>query len=161
MGHVTLVTDSMNEASSRIEPLIGLADLIRAERLNPQSKPTRDNVRGTDVKTQQNGPTNVKSPIVAVTMGSKSDSSVLAPGIKLLEQLEIPFTVTITSAHRTPEKMMKFAQEAAARGIKVIIAAAGMQTPNARSMKRNPTDEFTQAVRLICLACSRRTHGFR
>ncbi|KAL8760254.1 MAG: hypothetical protein Q9199_000153 [Rusavskia elegans] len=58
-------------------------------------------------------------------MGSKSDSSVLAPGIKLLEQLETPMTVTITSAHRTPVKMMQFATEAADKGIKVIVAAAG------------------------------------
>lgn len=125
MGHITLVTDSMKKAASRMEPLIGLADLIRAERLNPQSNPTRGQGWGTNVKRQEDGPTISKSPLVAVTMGSKSDSSVLAPGIKLLEQLDIPFTVTITSAHRTPEKMMKFAQEAAPRGIKVIIAAAG------------------------------------
>lgn len=125
MGHVTLVTDSIKEAASRMEPLIGLADLIRNDRLNSQSKPTQEQSRGTDVRSQQNEPTISKNPLVAVTMGSKSDSSVLAPGIKLLEQLEIPITVTITSAHRTPEKMTKFAQEAAARGIKVIIAAAG------------------------------------
>ncbi|KAL8762269.1 MAG: hypothetical protein Q9184_001681 [Pyrenodesmia sp. 2 TL-2023] len=125
MGHITLVTDSMNEGELQMETLISLADLIRAERLNPQSKPTREQGRGTDVKSQANGPTNLESPLVAVTMGSKSDSSVLAPGVALLKQLKIPYEVTITSAHRTPEKMIRFAQEAAPKGIKVIIAAAG------------------------------------
>ncbi|KAL8655812.1 MAG: hypothetical protein Q9210_000653 [Variospora velana] len=125
MGHVTVVADSMDEAASQIEPLVQLANLIRAEKLKPQSKATRKEGQETDDEQQQNHPTKSESPLVAVTMGSKSDSSVLAPGIKLLEQLGVPTTVTITSAHRTPEKMTKFAQDAAAGGIKVIIAAAG------------------------------------
>ncbi|KAL8906860.1 MAG: hypothetical protein Q9207_001787 [Kuettlingeria erythrocarpa] len=125
MGHITLITDSMSEAESRMESLVSLADLVRAERLNPKSKRTQEQGHGTDVKSEEDGPTNVGSPLVAVTMGSKSDSSVLAPGVALLKQLKIPYEVTITSAHRTPEKMMRFAQEAAPRGIKVIIAAAG------------------------------------
>ncbi|KAI4172180.1 MAG: hypothetical protein LQ343_003740 [Gyalolechia ehrenbergii] len=125
MGHVTLVTDSMSKAVTRMEPLISLADLIRAERLNAQTKPTLRKGGETNTQRLQNEPTSSMSPLVAVTMGSKSDSSVLAPGIKLLEQLEIPFTVTITSAHRTPEKMREFAKSAADDGIKIIIAAAG------------------------------------
>ena len=123
MGHITLMTGSMEEAASRMEPLISLADLIRAERLDPQPKPTNERVKGKGAVIE---PAKSQSPLVAVTMGSKSDSPVLAPGIKLLEQLGIPFDVTITSAHRTPEKMRTFAQRAADRGIKVIIAAAGI-----------------------------------
>lgn len=125
MGHVTLVTDSMDEAVSRMKTLISLADHIRAERLKPRSKLTHNEARKSDGQKRQDDPMRSQSPLVAVTMGSKSDSSVLAPGIKLLEQLEIPSTATITSAHRTPEKMMRFAQEAAGKGVKVIIAAAG------------------------------------
>ena len=64
-------------------------------------------------------------PLVAITMGSDSDRFVLKPAVELLKQLDIPYTVTITSAHRTPERMVKFAQGAASKGIKVIIAAAG------------------------------------
>ena len=64
-------------------------------------------------------------PLVAITMGSDSDQSVLTAGVDLLKALKIPHMVTITSAHRTPERMFKFAREAASRGIKVIIAAAG------------------------------------
>ncbi|KAL8943313.1 MAG: hypothetical protein Q9216_001156 [Gyalolechia sp. 2 TL-2023] len=125
MGHVTLVTSSMSKAVTLMEPLISLADLIRAERLNTQSKPTLQKGGETNTSRLQNEPTSSKTPLVAVTMGSKSDSSVLAPGIKLLGQLEIPFNVTITSAHRTPDKMREFAKSAADDGIKVIIAAAG------------------------------------
>ncbi|KAL8953502.1 MAG: hypothetical protein Q9222_000649 [Ikaeria aurantiellina] len=125
MGHVTVVADSMEEASSLMKPLTSLADLIRAERLNPPPEPTPKDVHTTNILGQPERPIISARPLVAVTMGSKSDSPVLAAGIKLLEELEIPFAVTITSAHRTPAKMMKFAQEAALRGIKVIIAAAG------------------------------------
>ncbi|KAI4252595.1 MAG: hypothetical protein LQ352_004197 [Teloschistes flavicans] len=125
MGHVTLVADSMDEAASRMKPLISLADHIRTEKLKARSEPTQKGVRKSDGQTQRESPMKGRSPLVAVTMGSKSDSSVLAPGIKVLEQLGVPFTATITSAHRTPEKMVKFAQESAGKGIKVIIAAAG------------------------------------
>ena len=64
-------------------------------------------------------------PVVAVVMGSDSDLPVLLPGIQLLEELSVPYYTTITSAHRTPHRMIKFAEEAASKGIKVIIAAAG------------------------------------
>ncbi|MCJ1474095.1 phosphoribosylaminoimidazole carboxylase ade2 [Lambiella insularis] len=64
-------------------------------------------------------------PLVAITMGSDSDRFVLKAAVELLKQLDIPHSVTITSAHRTPERMVKFAQEAASKGTKVIIAAAG------------------------------------
>ncbi|KAL8737068.1 MAG: hypothetical protein Q9181_002053 [Wetmoreana brouardii] len=129
MGHVTLVADSMSEAAARMKPLISLADHIRAERIKPRSEPTHNQVRTSDIQKRQDIPIRSKKPLVAVTMGSKSDASTLAPGIKLLEQLKIPFTATITSAHRTPDKMMRFAQEAAGNGIKVIIAAADAGTP--------------------------------
>ncbi|KAL8821151.1 MAG: hypothetical protein Q9223_000751 [Gallowayella weberi] len=125
MGHVTVVTDDMNEAASRMATLIDLADLIKLESINPQPEPPHMEARQKDSRSGKDGSIRLQGPLVAVTMGSKSDSSVLASGIKLLEQLEIPFTVTITSAHRTPEKMMTFAKEAADQGIKVIIAAAG------------------------------------
>ncbi|KAL8710804.1 MAG: hypothetical protein Q9220_004607 [cf. Caloplaca sp. 1 TL-2023] len=125
MGHVTLVADSMEEASSLMKPLINLADLIRAGRQNPHPEPTPKDAHTASIWGQVERPIIPIRPLVAVTMGSKTDSPVLAAGIKLLEELEIPFAVTITSAHRTPEKMTKFAQEAALRGVKVIIAAAG------------------------------------
>jgi 5-(carboxyamino)imidazole ribonucleotide mutase len=58
-------------------------------------------------------------------MGSRTDHEFLAPAIELLAELGVPYEEKIVSAHRTPDKMFKFAEEAEARGIQVIIAAAG------------------------------------
>lgn len=66
------------------------------------------------------------TPVVSIIMGSTSDLPVLRKSADILEQLEIPFEMHALSAHRTPREVEKFATEAAGRGIKVIIAAAGM-----------------------------------
>lgn len=58
-------------------------------------------------------------------MGSKSDLPVMIEAANTLEELEIPMEVTIVSAHRTPHRMIRYAEEARDRGIKVIIAGAG------------------------------------
>lgn len=65
-------------------------------------------------------------PQVSVIMGSTSDLPVMQKAIDLLEQMEVPYEVHALSAHRTPLEVEKFASNAEARGIKVIIAAAGM-----------------------------------
>jgi 5-(carboxyamino)imidazole ribonucleotide mutase len=62
---------------------------------------------------------------VGIIMGSESDLKVMEEAAKILEQFEIPFEMNIVSAHRTPERMMQYAQEADSRGLKVIIAGAG------------------------------------
>jgi 5-(carboxyamino)imidazole ribonucleotide mutase len=58
-------------------------------------------------------------------MGSDSDLNVMKDAADILEEFDIPFEVTIVSAHRTPERMFDFAKKADVRGIKVIIAGAG------------------------------------
>jgi 5-(carboxyamino)imidazole ribonucleotide mutase len=63
--------------------------------------------------------------MVAVIMGSDSDLPVMQKAADILTQLQVPFEMTIVSAHRTPARMFKFAQEAHTRGIRVIIAGAG------------------------------------
>ena len=65
-------------------------------------------------------------PKVSIIMGSTSDLGVMSGAAEVLNQLEIPFEMYALSAHRTPEEVEKFAKGARARGIKVIIAAAGM-----------------------------------
>ena len=65
-------------------------------------------------------------PLVSIIMGSTSDLPILRKSADILEQLEIPFEMHALSAHRTPREVETFATEAAGRGIKVIIAAAGM-----------------------------------
>ena len=65
-------------------------------------------------------------PIISIIMGSTSDLPVMEKACKWLEQQEIPFEVNALSAHRTPAAVEAFAKGAKDRGIKVIIAAAGM-----------------------------------
>ncbi len=66
------------------------------------------------------------TPQVSIIMGSTSDLPILEKAAKLLDEFEIPFEMNALSAHRTPRQVEEFASNAAARGIKVIIAAAGM-----------------------------------
>lgn len=65
-------------------------------------------------------------PLVSIIMGSTSDLPVMEKAFKFLEEIEIPFEVNALSAHRTPDAVESFAKGAKARGIKVIIAGAGM-----------------------------------
>ena len=64
--------------------------------------------------------------MVSIIMGSTSDLPVIEKAMGLLDEMEIPFEVHALSAHRTPTAVEDFAQNAKGRGIKVIIAAAGM-----------------------------------
>ena len=65
------------------------------------------------------------SPLVGVVMGSKSDLPVLEEGIAILKELGIPYEARVVSAHRTPDLLFQYAEEAESRGLRVIIAAAG------------------------------------
>ena len=65
-------------------------------------------------------------PIVSIIMGSTSDLPVMEKACQFFEEMEIPFEVNALSAHRTPGEVSDFARGAAGRGIKVIIAGAGM-----------------------------------
>jgi 5-(carboxyamino)imidazole ribonucleotide mutase len=64
-------------------------------------------------------------PLVGIIMGSKSDLPVMKEAADFLEEMQIPFEITVVSAHRTPHRMMQYAEQAAGRGIQVIIAGAG------------------------------------
>lgn len=109
MGHITVTASTMHQAEALIQPLIDFVD-VEAGRTKSRSLST----------------TNVPQPTIGVIMGSDSDLKTLVPGLKLLKDFfSIEPEVEITSAHRTPDYMAKYASTAAARGIKVIIAAAG------------------------------------
>jgi len=64
--------------------------------------------------------------IVSIIMGSTSDLKVMEKAAAFFEEMEIPFEINALSAHRTPEQVEKFAKNAEANGLKVIIAGAGM-----------------------------------
>ena len=65
-------------------------------------------------------------PIVSIIMGSTSDLPVMEKACQLLNDMQVPFEVNALSAHRTPEAVETFAKNAKGRGIRIIIAAAGM-----------------------------------
>jgi 5-(carboxyamino)imidazole ribonucleotide mutase len=67
----------------------------------------------------------MSNPQVSIIMGSKSDLPVMQEAVDMLQEFAVPFEITVVSAHRTPHRMVKFAEEARGRGIKVIIAGAG------------------------------------
>ncbi len=79
--------------------------------------------RSTDMPTLPQRPEG--PPLVGVIMGSRSDLRVMSAAVETLEALQVPHEVRVVSAHRTPDWMFEYARSAEARGLEVIIAAAG------------------------------------
>ncbi|MES2005925.1 MAG: 5-(carboxyamino)imidazole ribonucleotide mutase [Bacteroidota bacterium] len=67
----------------------------------------------------------ITTPLVGIIMGSDSDLAIMQAAAGILKQFEIPFELTVVSAHRTPLRMVDYASTARERGLKVIIAGAG------------------------------------
>lgn len=129
IGHITLTgTSTIQELEAKAKPLIDLVDRIRQDRLTATSETLRPQQAAAAVQPKpatSQAPITEDTPLVLVTMGSDSDLPVLKAGLDILREFGVPFALDITSAHRTPKYMMKVADEAAGKGIKVIIAAAG------------------------------------
>jgi phosphoribosylaminoimidazole carboxylase len=100
LGHITLVGESVAVLKSRSNDIMGTLDINHS-------------------KVQE------KNPLVGIIMGSDSDLPKMKAAAEILEEFGVPFEVTIVSAHRTPDRMFKYAKEAHLRGLKVIIAGAG------------------------------------
>lgn len=101
MGHINVVSSSMEDCEARMEYILGTTSEIPAS-LTPK-----------------------EVPVVGIIMGSDSDLPVMALGANILKQFGVPFELTIVSAHRTPHRMSQYAIDAAKRGLKCIIAGAG------------------------------------
>ena len=67
----------------------------------------------------------MSNALVGIIMGSDSDLTIMKSAADMLEELEVPFELTVVSAHRTPARMVEYATRAVDRGLKVIIAGAG------------------------------------
>lgn len=67
----------------------------------------------------------MKQPIVGIIMGSDSDLHIMQEAAKMLDEFEVPYELTIVSAHRTPDRMYEYSKTAGDRGLKVIIAGVG------------------------------------
>ncbi|TLS27784.1 hypothetical protein PpBr36_00763 [Pyricularia pennisetigena] len=123
IGHITITSElGIAELQKKSEHLFVLADAMRAERLKAESAQLRP--QESVVKSGPGAPAKTDA-LVLVTMGSDSDLPVMKAGLDILKQFGVPYEVRITSAHRTPNLMGDVAAEAAGRGIKVAIAAAG------------------------------------
>jgi phosphoribosylaminoimidazole carboxylase len=132
IGHITLTSSfPIDTLEAKAKPFIDLVDEIRLERISASAETLRPKQDTSSSKQANPAPTRTtpaeegKTPLVLVTMGSDSDLPVLKPGLDILREFGVPYALDITSAHRTARYMMRVAEEAAGRGIKVIIAAAG------------------------------------
>lgn len=104
VGHINLTADSHGELDQNLSQLLKLEDI-------PESV-----IPGGGLG---------QSPLVGVIMGSQSDLPTMQAAVEILKKFDIPYEVDIVSAHRTPDKLVEYGRNAAARGLQVIIAGAG------------------------------------
>ncbi|AAW43646.1 phosphoribosylaminoimidazole carboxylase [Cryptococcus deneoformans JEC21] len=113
MGHITVTAESDAELNERLRALLFAQPDAHADWIDliapPSPAPAHSHAK----------------PLVGIIMGSDSDLPVMHPATKILEKFGVPYELTITSAHRTPERMVKYAKTAADRGLRAIIAGAG------------------------------------
>ncbi|CDO94215.1 unnamed protein product [Kluyveromyces dobzhanskii CBS 2104] len=108
MGHINIVGSSMDECERKLQYI------LHADAAYEHVSTREFTLPGTSTK-----------PLVSIIMGSDSDLPVMSKACDILNDFNVPYEVTIVSAHRTPHRMSKFAIEAANRGVKAIIAGAG------------------------------------
>lgn len=115
MGHITVVADSDTQLRQRLRPLLQAL---------PSSSPEEIEKFASEQPIPGSGFSD-PNPLVGIIMGSDSDLPVMLAGARILDQFKIPYELSIVSAHRTPDRMVKYARSAATRGLRVIIAGAG------------------------------------
>lgn len=114
MGHVTVVADSDAELRARLRLLL--------EHLpGPKDQKEIDQYASPEPEKAHSH----RHPLVGVIMGSDSDLPVMLPAAQMLNKFNIPYELTIVSAHRTPDRLIEYARSAASRGLRVVIAGAG------------------------------------
>lgn len=138
IGHITVTSYAADKDLEHLAtPLIREVDKIRRGRLDAASAQLRPAAPSSSSAQPQPHPRappqtasqascrDTREPLVMVTMGSDSDLPILKGAFEILERFRVPYDFTITSAHRTPHLMSELARTASARGIRVLIAAAG------------------------------------
>ena len=112
MGHITVVAESDAQLRSRLRLLL-------------QVLPSGAEEVDLYAPIQRRGGFSDPNPLVGVIMGSDSDLPVMLHAAHILDDFEIPYELTIVSAHRTPDRLVRYARSAVTRGLKTIIAGAG------------------------------------
>lgn len=115
MGHITIVANSDSDIRARLRPLLGSMHFSTPEEIDPYAPPPQ--VFGSGFSSC--------NPLVGIIMGSDSDLHVMLPAARILDQFEVPYELSIVSAHRTPDRLVEYARSAATRGLRAIIAGAG------------------------------------
>lgn len=113
MGHITVTANSDDELIEKVRPILE-ASLPSSSKLPAKYCPP-----------QPASGLSSSSPLVGIIMGSDSDLPTMAAAAQMLELFKVPYELTIVSAHRTPDRMVTYAREAAGRGLRAIIAGAG------------------------------------
>ena len=115
MGHITIVAESDLQLRTRLRPLLQSL---------PGSTPEEVDSYAPAFPARGPGFSDPNS-LVGIIMGSDSDLPVMLPAARILDQFNIPYELTIVSAHRTPDRLVEYARSASARGLRSIIAGAG------------------------------------
>ncbi|WFD22572.1 phosphoribosylaminoimidazole carboxylase [Malassezia equina] len=129
LGHINVVGQSDAQVHERMDALL---EELRLAQEAAQSTASWD-AEAALARTQRTSDTSAKSArdfshpqaLVGIIMGSDSDLPVMMPAAQTLKEMDVPFELTIVSAHRTPDRMRDYARSAPARGVRVIIAGAG------------------------------------
>ncbi|CDZ98100.1 phosphoribosylaminoimidazole carboxylase [Phaffia rhodozyma] len=112
MGHITVVADSDEELLAKVGPILKLSLPVQSTLPEKYCPITPQAVSS-------------PNPLVGIIMGSDSDLPVMAAAAQILRKFKVPFELTIVSAHRTPDRMVTYARDAPARGLRCLIAGAG------------------------------------
>jgi phosphoribosylaminoimidazole carboxylase len=116
MGHITIVADSDAQLRDRLRPLLQAL---------PSGNSATEITKYAPIQPSPGSGHSNLYPLVGVIMGSDSDLPVMLPAARMLDRFNIPYELTIVSAHRTPDRLIEYARSASSRGLRVIIAGAG------------------------------------
>lgn len=113
MGHITLTAESDAELRAGLRTILQAQPDLTADWIDALAPALPESAHSHP------------QPLVGIIMGSDSDLPVMLPAARILDSFKIPYELTITSAHRTPQRMTEYAHSAVSRGLRVIIAGAG------------------------------------
>jgi phosphoribosylaminoimidazole carboxylase len=137
MGHITIVGKNDAEVRQRYQVILDALNTATQAADKGKSLPSSLTMQGLLASHSSSSSTASTSspqsaadfshpqPLIGIIMGSDSDLPVMLPAAQILKRFDVPFELTIVSAHRTPDRMTTYAKNAPARGLRVIIAGAG------------------------------------